>query len=160
MNDFSHPAAEGNNGNVANVRFGKGKVAVGPHVGVCVDNALAVGPQHANAVVIGPGHEIFFIGFAFGTDLRETARVDDDVFNAFFTTVFYSLGNEFGRDDHVYHVDVVRCVQDGFIGLHPPDFIGFGVDGIYRSLETEFHEVADHAVTNGKFLGRGTNDGG
>ena len=158
MDHFGDAAAQCGDGDIAHIRIGKRKIAIGPDGRVRVDDPLAVRTEHPDAVFFGPGQKVFFISRPIGTGFRESARVDDNVFDAFLAALLHGLGDELGGDDHVDHIDIVRGLQYRFEGLDSADLVGLRIDGINLPFKPKVLKILDDPVADVQGFGGGADD--
>ncbi len=158
VDHLSHAAAESDDRDEPRVGFGEREVAVGAHVGIRIDDPLAIRAEDPDAVLPGYGQAVLLDGCPFGADFGEATAVEDDKLDPFLPTIVNGLGHESGRDDHVYDIHISGNIQNRGIRFDAPDLIGLGIDGVDRPLESKIQQVLDNSVADVKFLGGCTDD--
>ena len=82
----------------------KGKVAIGIHLRVGIDDPLAIGPKNANAGIPGNPHQFFFQSGPLGPNLLETGGIDDGDPHPFSGAVRQHSGDQDVFDDNVSQI--------------------------------------------------------
>jgi hypothetical protein len=127
------------------------KVKVSAHVGVGVDDSLAVGAKDSDAVLFGVGQTSLLNNRALRPDLGKAPAVEDDELYVLLPTIVNRLGHEPGRDDHVDDVNVSRNVQNRRIGFDTPNLVRLGINRIDWPLVPKIQQVLDHSITDVQF---------
>ncbi len=146
MDSLSHTAAQGDDGDKSWFWFCKCEVAICTHIGIGVDDSLAIRTEDPNTVCLGVGKTIFLNGLTFGTDLRESSTIKNDKLDPLLPTIINRLGYKLARDNHMHDVDIAGNIQNRFEGFNAKNFVSFQADGIDGSFKPKINKILDDPI--------------
>jgi hypothetical protein len=144
--------------NPASGRQRVGEVAIGAQRWIGVDDALAVGPEHPDAVPPCLMHEGVLQAHAFVTELAEAGGVDDHRAHALGAALRHQAGHLRGWHHQVHQVHFTRHLGQTGIGRQAADLRRAGVHRVDRPAVAEGLKVGDERVADGVLACRGADD--
>ncbi len=156
IDHLGHPAALGHDRDRALEGTGEGEVAVGPHPGIGVDDALAVRPEHPDAVFTSDRQHLPFQLLTLAADLPETGRVHNHDLHTLPAALLHRRRNVPCRYHDVGQFHVPGDIEDGDMRPQAADLFTLRIDGMNGAGVAEVLEIPDDPVADREFLRRGT----
>ncbi len=126
---------------------------------VGIDDAQAVWADHAHAIPLDDGDQLFLHRHALRSDLAEAGGDRDHAFDALLAALLDNAGNVLGGNYNHGQVDRAGHIEHAGVGFFAQNFAGLGVDRVDVAGEAMFEHVEEHGMAQLRWVRAGADDG-